>query len=173
MDASPRLHPFDQTPTSTPAPDAALTRKRSVSFNLVHDNPESRTKSSDSINSPKDAIQASPSLGQSPLSASSSSGPPSLRNRMEGRSTQIAQSSDLSTNAGTVGTDSGDSPQRPPTLRRNTGPGGRYTDEPEHEPRWTARLTGGLRKLYTLYSPSLTLENKGSIARDHLGKRKI
>ncbi|KAG0035695.1 hypothetical protein BGZ82_005125 [Podila clonocystis] len=174
MDTSPRLHPFDQTQATTASTSSAPynTRKASVSFNL-HDNSPAHnqaSKSSDSIGVPLDQVQApSTELVQSPVSVASSSGPPNslLRNRMEGKSNQTAQSSDLSSNAGTAGTD-GDEQQKPPLLRRNTGPGGRYIDGPEHEPRWTTRVSAGLRKLYTLYSPSLTLENKGSIARDHL-----
>ncbi|KAF9300222.1 hypothetical protein BGZ74_008114, partial [Mortierella antarctica] len=177
MDTSPRLHPFDQTQaTSAPtAPNAPYTRTPSVSFNLHHNNPvdNQASKSSDSIRTvPLDGVQALPTQPvQSPSVASSSSGPPSsqvLRNRMEGKANQTAQSSDLSSNPGTAGTDSGDEQQRPPTIRRNTGPGGRYIDVPEQVPKWTTRLSAGLRKLYTRYSPSLTLENKGSIARDHL-----
>ncbi|KAF9315027.1 hypothetical protein BG003_003574 [Podila horticola] len=176
MDASPRLHPFDQAhATSEPtSPKAPYTRKASVSFNLHNNNPlhNQASKTSESAGTvPLDGIQASLTQSvQSPVSveSSSSSGPSNsfLRNRMEGKANQIAQSSDLSSNAGTAGTD-GDE-QKPPMIRRNTGPGGRYIDESEHEPRWTTRVSAGLRKLYTLYSPSLTLENKGSIARDHL-----
>ncbi|KAF9325324.1 hypothetical protein BG006_011196 [Podila minutissima] len=177
MDTSPCLHPFDQTQaTSAPtSPSAPNTRKPSISFNLHHNNPVDNhaSKSSDSIGTvPLDEVKALPTqLVKSPSVASSSSGPPSsqvLRNRMEGKANQIAQSSDLSSNPGTAGTDNGDEQQRPPMIRRNTGPGGRYIDVPEQVPKWTTRLSAGLRKLYTRYSPSLTLENKGSIARDHL-----
>ncbi|KAG0083015.1 hypothetical protein BGZ93_002077 [Podila epicladia] len=176
MDTSPSVHPLDETQTTSAptSPNVPYTRKTSVSFNLHNNNPlQSQTsKSSDSIATlPLDGVQALPTPHvQTPSVASSSSGHPSslLRNRMEGKANQIAQSSDLSSTPGTAGTDSGDEQQRPPPIRRNTGPGGRYIDMPEQEPRWTAKVSAGLRKLYTRYSPSLTLENKGSIARDHL-----
>ncbi|KAG0093975.1 hypothetical protein BGZ92_011361 [Podila epicladia] len=180
MDTSPSVHPLDETQTTSAptSPNVPYTRKTSVSFNLHNNNPlQSQTsKSSDSIATlPLDGVQALPTPHvQTPSVASSSSGHPSslLRNRMEGKANQIAQSSDLSSTPGTAGTDSGDEQQRPPPIRRNTGPGGRYIDMPEQEPRWTAKVSAGLRKLYTRYSPSLTLENKGSIARDHLANER-
>ncbi|KAF9995478.1 hypothetical protein BGZ65_008887 [Modicella reniformis] len=63
------------------------------------------------------------------------------------------------------------------TSRRLSGDGGRILpedecDENNNTTHWRARVTHFLKELYDKYSPSLTLENKGSIARDHLANER-
>ncbi|KAF9951032.1 hypothetical protein BGZ72_007348 [Mortierella alpina] len=103
-----------------------------------------------------------------------------LRNRSQAGaipsdSNLIASPPDASSSCpGNLSTIASDFAPKPPT-RRNTGPGGRYIPGEGEEPppkTWTHRVTDILRELYRRYSPSLTLENKGSIARDHLANER-
>ncbi|KAF9352430.1 hypothetical protein BGX26_009754 [Mortierella sp. AD094] len=68
----------------------------------------------------------------------------------------------------------GASGSEPFRARRNTGPGGRLLEDVSNitPPSWKTKLFDYLQELYTKYSPSLTLENKGSIARDHLANER-
>ncbi|KAF8941207.1 hypothetical protein BGZ47_007460 [Haplosporangium gracile] len=101
-----------------------------------------------------------------------------LRNRSESKQPIAAPSSDASvlrqSNVNTNSNASSTGATKPSLNRRISGPGGRFqTDEDEDEtPRWTTCVSNFLHKLYSEYSPSLTLENKGSIARDHLANER-
>ncbi|GJJ72959.1 putative membrane protein [Entomortierella parvispora] len=148
-----RMHPLDDN-----APMSSLaepTRRSSVSF---HGNTTDREKES---------LSASDS--QQPQTSTSAGS--QLRNRLDGKPAPtssvsapqtVATSSNLST----------DTPR--PLQRRDTGPGGRLIVPENHEatPRWTTRASTYLQAIYAKYSPSLTLENKGSIARDHLANER-
>ncbi|KAG0366789.1 hypothetical protein BGX24_003536 [Mortierella sp. AD032] len=104
-----------------------------------------------------------------------------LRNRIDPKqqiATSPPQASDTNTqlqsNINTNSDVSSTGAVKTTLSRRMSGPGGRYhTDEDEDETlRWTTRMSNFLQKLYSEYSPSLTLENKGSIARDHLANER-
>lgn len=112
-----------------------------------------------------------------PVDPSSTGTASILRNRSESKQPIAAtlsdapvlpQSNNTNSNASSTGA------TRSSLTRRISGPGGRFqTDEDENEtPRWTTRVSNFLQKLYADYSPSLTLENKGSIARDHLANER-
>ncbi|KAF9985352.1 hypothetical protein BGZ75_003081 [Mortierella antarctica] len=118
-----------------------------------------------------------------PLPAAATATANQLRNRSQAASSPsnndsnlIAPASDASTSCvGQLSTIAAFESGPNPVTRRNTGPGGRYLLAEDEEPpvkEWTHRVADILRELYRRYSPSLTLENKGSIARDHLANER-
>lgn len=158
--ADTQLHPFDaESPsalTNTMTTSQIAFTPGTITFQEAAKNKESAT----------------------PVNSSSTGTASILRNRGESEqpitpcpsdATVLQQSKDnTNSNASSIGA------TKAPLTRRISGPGGRFhTDEDEDEAsRWTTRVSDYLRNLYSKYSPSLTLENKGSIARDHLANER-
>ena len=150
-----RMHPLDDgAPLSPPV---APPLGSSVSF---HGSVKDKVKDKDSLSAP-DSQQPHPSSAGS-----------QLRNRLDSKPTPTSSAGmppHLTSNISSLSTDT---PR--PLQRRDTGPGGRLivSENPEATPRWTTRVSTHMLAIYTKYSPSLTLENKGSIARDHLANER-
>ena len=153
------LHPFDaespsvltNTMTTSPAPLSP----GSITFQETPKSKESATPV-DPSSSGTASILRKRSESKQPIATS-----PSDTNF-------LPQSNNTTSNASSTGA------SRASLTRRISGPGGRFqTDEDENEtPPWTTRVSNFLQKLYADYSPSLILENKGSIARDHLANER-
>ncbi|KAG9063030.1 hypothetical protein KI688_004630 [Linnemannia hyalina] len=153
------LHPFDpespsvltNTMTTTPSPLSP----GSITFQETSTNKEPATPV-DHSSSGTTSILRKRSEFKQPIAASPSN------------ATVLPQSNNTTSNASSTGA------TKASLTRRISGPGGRFqTDEDEDEtPRWTTRVSNFLQKVYADYSPSLTLENKGSIARDHLANER-
>lgn len=160
-----QLHPFDTAP---PSPDQ--TRPSST------DDPV-KTHTRNVTLTDADTLPATPVPTALPATASYQ-----LRNRSQAASSpsndnnSMAPAPDNSNSCvGNLSTIAASEIAPKPPIRRNTGPGGRYLPAEGEEPlpkTWTHRVTDILRELYRRYSPSLTLENKGSIARDHLANER-
>ncbi|KAG0282507.1 hypothetical protein BGZ96_000410 [Linnemannia gamsii] len=158
--ADTQLHPFDaessSAPTNTMTTSQIPSTPGTITFQEAAKNKE-------------------PAI---PVNSSNTGTTSILRNRTEAKqsvapslsnATVIQQSNvNTSSNASSTGA------TKASLGRRISGPGGRFhTDEVEDETaRWTTRVSNYLRKVYSEYSPSLTLENKGSIARDHLANER-
>ncbi|KAF9208609.1 hypothetical protein BGZ49_008269 [Haplosporangium sp. Z 27] len=157
-------HPFDTSSTSLPIADLSVQPSSPGNNVTFHET----TKKQDS------------NLDQDQLTL-----PPSnqLRNRLDRLDSKPSAISDLNssiaanssclsnaTAAVGTGTGAGGNIERP--RGRSIGPGGRLLEDVNVPPRWTSKVTDYLKELYTNYSPSLTLENKGSIARDHLANER-
>ncbi|KAF9156046.1 hypothetical protein BG015_007463 [Linnemannia schmuckeri] len=158
--AETQLHPFDAESSyvvtnTMPTPPSPLT-PGSITFQEASKNKESAAPV-DSSNTGTTSILRNRSESKQPIAASSSNA-------------NVLPQSNVNTNSNASSTGA----TRSSLTRRISGPGGRYqTDEDENEtPRWTTRVSNFLCKLYSEYSPSLTLENKGSIARDHLANER-
>ncbi|KAG0270303.1 hypothetical protein BGZ95_001735 [Linnemannia exigua] len=164
--AETQLHPFDaESPavvTNTLTPSPSPLSPGSIKF-------QEAAKYKETAKGPSD-------------SAASSTGTTSiLRNRNDPKQQQAASSplvadtnAQLQNNVLTNSDVSSTGAVKTSLSRRISGPGGRFqTDEDQDEtPRWTTHISNFLHKLYSEYSPSLTLENKGSIARDHLANER-
>ncbi|KAG0294454.1 hypothetical protein BGZ97_005086, partial [Linnemannia gamsii] len=157
--AETHLHPFDsESPsvvTDTMTTSQSPFTPGSITFQEAAKNKESAT----------------------PVDSSNTGTTSILRNRSESKHSiapnpsdaTVLQQSNINTNsnASSIGA-------KATLTRRISGPGGRFQDDEDKDetPRWTTRVSTFLRKLYSEYSPSLTLENKGSIARDHLANER-
>ncbi|KAF9129909.1 hypothetical protein BGW39_003644 [Mortierella sp. 14UC] len=111
-------------------------------------------------------------------SAASTSAASILRNRTDPKqplgssSPQADTSAQPQSNINTISDISSTGAVKASHPRRISGPGGRFHIDEDETPRWTTHVSNFLHKLYAEYSPSLTLENKGSIARDHLANER-
>ncbi|KAF9950797.1 hypothetical protein BGZ70_001225 [Mortierella alpina] len=161
MDAQ-QLHPFD-TASSTPAQTRPSTDDNSA--NKTH------ARHATLIGTADPAPKA-PLPSQLRNRAQAASSPSSDTSLMASASAPDASTSCIG-HASTMAASESSAPK--PPARRNTGPGGRYIPAEDEElplKAWTHRVSDLLRELYARYSPSLTLENKGSIARDHLANER-
>ncbi|KAF9110925.1 hypothetical protein BGX27_005707 [Mortierella sp. AM989] len=150
-----KLHPFDSSTTSLPS-QLAASPSSPVNVTFHED-----AKKGDSL-----SLDQLGATGQ-------------LRNRMDGKPFVTSDpNSPLAVNTtcpnNTTGLETGGSDPSRVSRRRSSGPGGRILEDLNNmtPPRWTAKLSNHLKDLYVKYSPSLTLENKGSIARDHLANER-
>ncbi|KAG0053135.1 hypothetical protein BGZ83_001607 [Gryganskiella cystojenkinii] len=171
--AEPRLHPLDTGAARSPPTYPSL--GTSVSFH-------SSIKSKENLAVPSDQNQQGPSAGNTTTANQ-------LRNRLDskpltssaptnsgiaaGTGTSLPQCSNATT-AGMLSNLSTDTPPPRTLTRRDTGPGGRLIvpENPDQPVKWTTTVSTFLKQLYSDYSPSLILENKGSIARDHLANER-
>ncbi|KAF8926055.1 hypothetical protein EDD21DRAFT_225826 [Dissophora ornata] len=156
-------HPFEAAsasePPSTPHPGPS-TSGNTVTFH-------EHVKSKESFSSPDLAPAPGGPVNQ-------------LRNRLDGKPLLTCATSELTSSiAGNPSCVSNLASALPPTAgpqRRSSGPGGRILQNDDattkQRPRWTAHVSAFLKDLYSKYSPSLILENKGSIARDHLANER-
>lgn len=153
--AESRTHPFDDAAPLSAKAAPSLTG--SISF---HGNVKDKVKD-------KDSLSASDSQQLHPSSAGSQ-----LRNRLDSKPTPTSSAVSQPQSTSNISSLSTEAPR--PLQRRDTGPGGRLIvpENPEATPRWTTRVATYMQATYTKYSPSLTLENKGSIARDHLANER-
>ncbi|KAF9104593.1 hypothetical protein BGX29_001639 [Mortierella sp. GBA35] len=156
-----QLHPFDSESTAV-ATTSMATSPGPLSSGGITFQEATMNKEATSSAPPDSSVKRTTSI---------------LRNRIDPKQpivTSPQPEASVQLQGNTTSNASSSGTPKPALSRRVSGPGGRFEPDEDDDgpPRCTTRVSDFFQKLYSQYSPSLTLENKGSIARDHLANER-